>query len=137
MNVTFDTNVYVSGFTRPEGPAAQALANIVAGRDTLFTSREIVNELIRVLRDKFNWDDTGLEAVRDWMTRYPRPVSPTETLNILTDEPDNRILECALAVDSDVIVTGDRAMLELGSIGRIRIIRLATYLDVDNLLTNG
>ena len=87
MNVTFDTNVYVSGFTRPEGRAAQALANIVAGRDTLFTSREIVNELIRVLRDKFNWDDTGLEAVRDWMTRYPRSVSPTETLNILTDEP--------------------------------------------------
>ena len=137
MNVTFDTNVYVSGFTRPEGRAAQALANIVAGRDTLFTSREIVNELIRVLRDKFNWDDTGLEAVRDWMTRYPRSVSPTETLNILTDEPDNRILECALAADSDVIVTGDRAMLELGSIGRIRIIRLATYLDVDNPLTNG
>ena len=56
---------------------------------------------------------------------------------MLTDEPDNRILECALAADADVIVTGDRAMLALGRIGNTRIITLADYLNsVDNTLTN-
>ena len=87
MNVTFDTNVFVSGFTRPMGRAAVALAKIVANIDTLFVSQHIV------------------------------------------DEPDNRILECALAADADLIVTGDRAMLALERIGNTRIVSLADYLS--------
>ena len=61
----------------------------------------------------------------------PKPSS------ILADEPDNRILECALAADADLIVTGDHAMLELRRVGNIQIIFLADYLNtVDNLLTS-
>jgi len=32
---------------------------------------------------------------------------------IREDEPDNRILECALAAKADVIVTGDQHLLKL------------------------
>ena len=137
MNVTFDTNVYVSGFTRPDGRAGQALANVVAGRDILFASKPIVEELTRVLRDKFNWSQSELDTVTSWLAEYAHHVAPSVTLTVLADEPDNRILECALAADADVIVTGDGAMLELAAIGRTRIIRLAAYLDVDNPLTTG
>ena len=135
MNVTFDTNVFVSGFTRTQGRTAQALANVVIGRDTLFASRQIIDELMRVLAEKFAWTDTDLQEVRIWFSRNARLVTPTETLNILDDEPDNRILECALAANADAIVTGDRAMLDLGSIGNTRIISVADYLaGVDNPL---
>ena len=68
-----------------------------------------------------------------WFSTHTRVVTPTQTLNILTDEPDNRILECALATDADLIITGDRAMLALGRIEDTRIISLADYLSiVDN-----
>lgn len=32
----------------------------------------------------------------------------TEPLAVLSDAPDNRILECAVAADAQAIVTGDR-----------------------------
>ena len=71
--------------------------------------------------------------MEEWFDANARMVVPVETLTVLGDEPDNRILECALAADADVIVTGDRAMLAQGRIGNTRIITLADYLDsVDN-----
>jgi len=72
------------------------------------------------------------------MERNTHFVAPTQTLHILSDEPDNRILECALVAGADLIVTGDRAMLALQRIGNTRVISLAEYLDtVDNSLTSG
>ena len=47
----------------------------------------------------------------------------------MKDEPDNRILECAVAGRADVIVTGDRALLALGEYRGARIISLREYLD--------
>ena len=138
MNVIYDTNIFVSGFTRPEGRASQALAAVMVSNNNLFVSRPIIEELLRVLRDKFNWNDSNLQIVMAWMGRNARLVAPTQTLNILADEPDNRILECALAADADFIVTGDRAMLALRRVGDTRIVSLSDYLDsVDNSLING
>ena len=137
MNVTFDTNVFVSGFTRPEGRAGQALANILNDGDVLFVSQFIIDELKRVLTEKFGWTAEDLTEVNAWFSTHTRVVTPTQTLNILADEPDNRILECALAANADLIVTGDRAMLELGRIEDTRIISLADYLRiVDNSSIN-
>jgi len=44
------------------------------------------------------------------------------------DEPDNRILECAIEGNADAIVTGDRALLELRDYTGVRIISLGDYL---------
>lgn len=132
MNVVFDTNVYVSGFTRPAGRAALALARIAVEIDALFIVQPIVDELIRVLANKFSTDAAELARVRVWITQNSKMVIPTETLSILADEPDNRILECAVAAKADVIVTGDRAMLALQRIRDTRIVSLAEYLGVDN-----
>ncbi len=132
MNVVFDTNVFVSGFTKTEGRAGQALAKIAAGIDHLFISQLIVEELLRVLTNKFRWSSSELKGAMRWLEDNGRLIFPTETLAVLADEPDNRVLECALSADTEVIVTGDRAMLALGEIGNTRIISLSTYLDVDN-----
>lgn len=135
MNVVFDTNVFVSAFTRPEGRASLALEPITSEWDRLFISQPIIEELLRVLADKFHWNPTNLELATIWIYQNTRFVTPTETLHILADEPDNRILECAIASDADLIVTGDRAMLALERIETTRIVTLADYLDaVDNTL---
>ena len=137
MNVVFDTNIYVSGFTRPTGRANLALARIALEIDTLFICPPIVDELTRVLEDKFSRDREELARVQDWIARNSTTVTPAETLHILADEPDNRILECAVAASADLIVTGDRAMLALELIENTRIVSLGTYLEtVDNSLTD-
>ena len=54
-------------------------------------------------------------------------VAPRKKLAVLEDEPDNRILECAAAVNADIIVTRDKAMLNLKS--ETRILSLRQFLD--------
>ena len=129
MKVTFDTNVLVSAFEFPSGRAAQVLLNIRSERDLMFISCPIIEELLRVLADKFGRTEAELEGVRAFIRQFAGLVTPSETLSILADEPDNRILECAVAADADLIVTGDRQMLALGNFQRIRIVTLADYLD--------
>lgn len=45
---------------------------------------------------------------------------------MVNDEPDNRILECALAARTEAIVTGDRAVLNLDEYRGVRIIARRT-----------
>ena len=40
-----------------------------------------------------------------------------------------RVLECAVAGDADIIVSGDRHLLALGEFRGIRIMRVAEFLD--------
>jgi predicted nucleic acid-binding protein len=47
---------------------------------------------------------------------------------VLADEPDNRILECAVSGDADAIVTGDKAMLRLERYEDVPIITLREFL---------
>lgn len=129
MKVTFDTNILVSAFEFPYGRAAQVLVNIRSERGLMFISCPIIKELLRVLADKFGRTEAELEVIRAFIRQYGHLVTPTETLSILTDEPDNRILECAVAANVDLIVTGDRQMLALGNFQSIRIVTLADYLD--------
>jgi putative PIN family toxin of toxin-antitoxin system len=56
-------------------------------------------------------------------------VQPIDQLQVFADDPDNRILECAIAGRADAIVTGDRAMLKLGRYANVRIISLRAYLE--------
>jgi len=47
----------------------------------------------------------------------------------MQDEADNRILEYARTGKANLIVTGDKAMIELGSYREIKIILLRNYLE--------
>lgn len=83
--------------------------------------------------EKFGRNDGEIQIVTAWIRENAQLIVPTDTLDILADEPDNRILECAIAANADVIVTRDRAMLAHGNIGNTRIIPVADYLSsVDN-----
>jgi len=55
-------------------------------------------------------------------------VGPRQKLRVVKDDPDNRVLECALAGRADAIVTGDGALLELSEFRGARVIRLREYL---------
>jgi predicted nucleic acid-binding protein len=50
-----------------------------------------------------------------------------ELARVLADEPDNRVLEAAAAGRADLIVTGDKAMQELGSFRGIPIVSAAQF----------
>lgn len=62
-------------------------------------------------------------------SRKDRLRHPKEGLDAVpSDTTDNRILECAVAADSEAVATGDRHLLSLGSVRGIRIQSVSEFL---------
>ena len=129
MKVVFDTNILVSALVFPGGRADAALRRILEEQDQLIISKAILAELLRVLGSKFSRDSEELAHVAVFLSELALTVKPRRRLQVVKDEPDNRILECALTGRAEVIVTGDHSLLALGEYKGVRIIRLREYLD--------
>ena len=92
-------------------------------------SQPIIDETMRVLRIKFGWSDTDLHDALLVMESCTTKVTPTEALNVVSDDPDDdRVLECAAAAQADYLVTGDKHLLKLGSYRATRIVKAAEFL---------
>lgn len=129
MRVVFDSNVLIAALLFPEGRAAAAVENILNGSDELVLSPPILREILSVLARKFSRDREELSRVAVVLGEMGEIVNPSRRLTVFRDEPDNRILECAVEGKAGVIVTGDKAMLAFGEYGGIRLITLAKHLD--------
>jgi len=129
MRVVFDTNIFISALVISGSLAEKAILKIVEGEDTLVISKDIINEVLSVLSSKFGRDKEALSHVAVMLSELGELVKPIKKIRIFKDEPDNRILECAITGNADVLVTGDKEMLRLKEHKGIRIISLKEYLE--------
>jgi len=128
VRVVFDTNIYVSALAIPGGNAEDAYLEAVRGTFELFTSVAILTETARVLQTKFDWtDDKVRQAIQD-ISQTAAVLRPRPTLHILKDEPDNRILECAIDAQANYVISGDRHLLALKRHADSTIISLSDFL---------
>ncbi len=130
MRAVFDTNIFISALVFPGGQAEKAVLKVIQGNDLLLISREIIGEVLSVLSAKFSREAEDLSRVAVNLSEMGELVVPVKKVNALTDGPDNRILECASAGNADVIVTGDKGMLQLGKFESVKIISLREYLEI-------
>jgi putative PIN family toxin of toxin-antitoxin system len=129
LKAVLDTNSFISALAIPGGQAERAVDLVIAGRVDLCIYRDIVHEVLRVLAHKFSRAPEELARIAVFLSDLGTLVTPKRKLAVLDDEPDNRILECAVEGRADVIVTGDRAMLRLKRLDGIRILPLRHFLD--------
>jgi len=129
VKAVFDTNILVSAFVFPGGRAEAALLRIIQEQDQLILSKPILDELLGILARKFSRDAEELAHVALYLSELAIFVKPRRRLKVLSDEPDNRILECAMTGHADAIVTGDKALLALGEYHKVQIMTLRDYLD--------
>lgn len=128
--VVFDTNILVSALAFPGGQGEAALWRIIKQTDQLVLSRPIIDELLDVLARKFARDAEELAHVAVFVTELASIVAPRRRLRVVKDDPDNRILECAVTGRAQIIVTGDKALLALNMYEKIRILSLREYLGM-------
>jgi putative PIN family toxin of toxin-antitoxin system len=128
MRVVFDTNIYISAFAIPGGNAEEAYLKAIHGAFELLTSVAILTETARVLQLKFDWAEDRVRHAIEEISQTATVLRPRPTLHVLEDEPDNRILECAMAAQADWIVSGDRHLLALKRHAGSGIISLAHFL---------
>jgi uncharacterized protein len=129
VRVVFDSNVYVSALAIPGGVARQALDAAMEGGFQLALSRPILAEVLGVLARKFARDPEEVSRAALFLSSLAELVAPTRRVQVLADEPDNRVLECAFAAGADLIVTGDREMLSLGAWEGIEVLSLRQFVD--------
>ena len=113
----------------PGGRGEEALRRIVEEQDRLVLSKPILDELLGILGRKFSRDAEELAHVAVFLADLAHFVKPRRRLRVVKDDPDNRILECALAGKAEAIVTGDRALLALREYRGVRVVGLREYLD--------
>ncbi len=126
--VTLDTNEYISAL-QYGGRAMRLLHMAVDGDIEIAISAPIISEVLRVLREKFDWQPYDLNDAAQRLRKIARLVAPTETLSVTHDEPDNRILECAKTAGSEGIVTEDKDLLRIGAFEGIKILNASDFLQ--------
>ena len=129
MKVVFDTNIVVSALVFPGGRADIALRRIIEEKDRLLLSKPILDELLGILAGKFSRDAEELAHVAVFLSELSVVVKPRRKFAVLADEPDNRILECAVTGGAEAVVTGDKSILALKNFRKVKMLSLRTYLE--------
>ncbi len=112
------------------GPPSTFLRLAAARKFQLVVSDDILRELAGVLRrPKIGWSEARIDAAIGSLLRFSEKVRPEKRLSVVErDESDNRILECAEVGEADIVVTGDKHLLDLEAFGKIRIVTVRDFL---------
>lgn len=96
------------------------------GRLQVFVSPFVLWELERVLaRPKIGFEPGKIRETLEALKEVAHVVQPKTKVDVIAShEPDNRILECALAAKADVLVTGD--LKDIRPLGRFEGIEILT-----------
>ncbi len=121
MRVVLDTNTLVSGIISAGGPPRRLLDCARTQAFEWYSSAILLAELLDVLsRDKFarRLEVAGLKPqgiVAD-LRRLASLVAPADVPRVIFADPDDdHVLACAIAARAELIVSGDRHLLDLGS----------------------
>ena len=130
MRLVVDTNVLVSAFLW-QGTPGRLLELAGEKECRLFTSRILIDELSEVLhRQKLarKVEATGLTAaqmVRNYQRLATMVTARSLTQRVSRDADDDAVLACALAAQTDLIVSGDADLLDLKQFQHMRIVTAA------------
>jgi putative PIN family toxin of toxin-antitoxin system len=121
VRVFLDTNVLVGAFAT-RGLCADVLRVILA-EHCLVTGEVVLAELRRALKRKLKLPAEMVTAIEEFLREYEVVAKPSKPSEIEVRDPDDRwILATAVAGRVDILVTGDRDLLDLGTRAPVRIV---------------
>ena len=136
LRVVVDTNLFVSSLLSRQGAPAQVIDAWRNRRYLLVVSEPIVNEIRRVIsspgiREKYAILDQDIEDLLLLVNQEALIVpGVANVMNAIPDDPQDEIfLACALDGQADLIVSGDRHLLDLGKYHGIPILTARQFLD--------
>lgn len=128
--VVIDTNVFVSSFF---GGVPRKIIDLwKEGKLTLCLSQGIVEEYVEVLNRLGIKDRKAMEQLIQLFAEGYNSLYAAKTpkLQVIEEDPDDdRFLECAVALESKVIASGDRHLKDLGKYFDIEILTPREFID--------
>jgi len=129
MRAVLDTDVLISAYVFPGSKPEAVYRLAIEGRLEIGTSRTLLAEFGRLLDQKVGWNADRVEGAVAQVTRIATVVEPSEAVQVVTADPaDDLVLEAGRAFEADVIVSGDRHLLDLGAWGEIEILSPAEFI---------
>jgi putative PIN family toxin of toxin-antitoxin system len=111
VRVAFDTNVLVSAVAT-RGLCADVF-NLVLAEHELIVGETVIAELKRVLRQKMRVPREAIEEFEALLRQEGSAAGKTKALPVaIRDKSDVPVLSEAVAGNAEVLVTGDRGLLE-------------------------
>jgi putative PIN family toxin of toxin-antitoxin system len=127
--IIIDTNLWISYLIRKD---FKNLDNkIVTGKTKAIFSLELIEEFLSVAhRPKFKkyFTKNDIEQLVDMFEVYGEIAEVKSNLELCRDPKDNFLLSLAKDSKADYLITGDKDLLDLKTIGRTKIITLTDYL---------
>jgi putative PIN family toxin of toxin-antitoxin system len=116
-----DTNVLLSGILF-SGPVRNLLRRVVAGEFRFVTSAHLLDEFEDLLVRRFGFSRAAAIETRAELEAIAEIVEPTSIPSVCRDPDDNHVLAAAASGKVDLIITGDRDLLDLGEYEGIKIV---------------
>lgn len=112
MRVFLDTNVLIAAFAT-RGLCADVMRLVLAEHE-LVVGETVLEEMARVLAGKLSMPPRPLESIMAFVRRHATVIQPDQPAPWPERHPDDRwVVAAAVQGRVDVLVTGDRDLLEL------------------------
>ena len=133
LNVVIDTNVFISSFF---GGVPREIINLwKKGEIVLCLSQEIIEEYLEVLNRLGLRDKNEIENLTRLFAEGYHAIftAKTPNLEVVKDDPDDdKFLECAVAFDSKIIISGDKHLQQIKKYVDIEILSPRAFMDFYN-----
>ena len=127
--VVLDTNVIISSIFWI-GNSHKIVNLAIEQKITNFTSPDMLNELAKVLREKFKVPSDKMEEQVALVAKYSQITEPKIKVKAIKEDPsDDKVLECAFSCNADYIISGNWHLLKLGTYKGIKIVKPKEFLD--------
>ena len=134
LKVVIDTNVFISSFF---GGVPREIINLWKnGEVVLCLSQEIIEEYLEVLNRLGLTEKSEIENLTRLFAEGYNAIFTAKTPNIevVKDDPDdNKSLECAVALDSKIIISGDKHLQQIKKYVDIEILSPREFIDLCNM----
>ena len=130
IRVVVDTNIFISSFFG--GNPRKIIDLWKSGQVILCLSRPIIDEYVNVLSRMGLQNEKEIEELLGLFAHGFHVVFTAKTpeLHIVEKDPDdNKFIECAVALNSKSIITGDKALQEIKDYMGIKIQSPKQFLD--------
>ena len=131
--IVLDTNVFVSGIYLAGAPY-QILSACHQREIQIVYSREILEEYIRVghaLSNKYKPQTMHVAEMVNLITTYAQLVTPVILDTSFSRDPDDdKFIACALGEDCQLIVSGDKDLLDITGVAGIVVLTPGQFVKI-------
>lgn len=131
MKIVLDTNVFISGIFF-SGPPSQILRAWKNKRLQIILSQDILIEYQRVAESlTLQYPSIDILPIVELVTVHGQFVDTKNVdITVCEDPDDNKFIECAIASDTKIIVSGDKHLLKIKGFKGIKVHKPREFVEI-------